>query len=58
MYAGVFLWRNTPEFRPGSSFSEGHKPEQRSGTFSHDSNITTPPPLSQILGHSLRSATL
>jgi hypothetical protein len=30
---GVFLWRNAPERRSGSSFSEGRKPERRSGTF-------------------------
>jgi hypothetical protein len=53
--SGVFLWRNEPKRRYGSSFSEGCKPERRSELFSGIGITNTPSPPDRILGHSKRS---
>jgi hypothetical protein len=46
----VSLWRNVPEHCSGSSFSEGRKPKQRSGTFLPGINKTnTSPSLTKFL---------
>jgi hypothetical protein len=42
---GVVLWRNAPKRHSRTSFSEGHDPEQGSGTFSPGIGITTNTPL-------------